>query len=254
METKITKLSQISNVIFFVSAVYFLNFLWLEYYLHSIKKAFWLSFLTTAIASTIVYFIKKYFGSKKKSQTLVAKEKEILKTQLIWGNEDEISKYLMELFELKPTKIANSNHYVLSDKSEVFFNFNPSGLDIENLSKIIRCSHSSKVTIFCVSHIPFCKISNKEITLITLEEIYSRQKKLSSQIVTNITIENKAKYSLKTILCIALNKNRTKNYFWSSILLIFMSLFTPYNVYYLIVSTALMLLSIYSRFNTRFNS
>lgn len=254
METKITKLSQISNVIFFVSAVYFLNFLWLEYYLHSIKKAFWLSFLTTAIASTIVYFIKKYLGSKKKSQTQVAKEKEILKTQLIWGNEDEINKYLMELFELKLAKKINSNHFVLSDKSEVFFKFNTSGLDIENLSKIIRCSHSSKVTIFCVSHIPFCKISNKEITLITLEEVYSRQKELSSQISTNITIENKAKYSLKTILCIALNKGHSKNYFWSSILLIFVSLFTPYNVYYLIVSTALMSLSIYSRFNTRFNS
>lgn len=254
METKVTKLSQMSNAIFFISVVYFLSFLWLEYHLHSIKKAFWLAIVATVTISTICFFIKRVFSSKHKSQSLAQKEKEFLKTQLIWGNEDTINAYLAELFDLDISTKTSPNSYGLADGGEVIFCFEPNGLDLSLLSKIIRGSNSSKITIFCIDHTPFLHPTNMEITFFTLDDIYTRQKSSSSKIPTNINIENKPKYSLKSVLCIALNKGRTKNYFWSSILLIFMSLFTPYNIYYLVVSTILLLLALYSRFNTRFNS
>lgn len=253
MKTKITKLSQISNIIFFVFAIYFLNFLWIEYWLHSIKKAFWLAFPAAIIVSAIVYGVKNILGSKQKRQALIAKEKERLEIQLVWGEQTSINSYLLTLFDLKPTKEITPNHYALNDESEIRFCFDPSGLNASMLSKIVRTSHATKMIIFCIGHTPFLKITNKEIRIITLEDIYNRQKQLGSKIQSEINLENKTKYSLKSILCIVLNKQQSTKYFWSSILLIAMSLFTPYNVYYLVTSTLLLLLSLYSRFNSRFN-
>lgn len=254
MEIKITRLSQVSNAIFFISATYFLNFLWLEYHFHSINKALVLSIPLTISIALIAYFIKKKLKSKSNSKEAIQREKDHLKTQLMWGNEDVIYKYLIDLFGLGDLKKITNCHYILSQTRDVFFSFEEENLNTKNFAQIIRQSSKKFVTIFCICEPPQYRILNTDITFITLNDIYNKRKNSSSPLPTNIKIENKPKYSLKSILCIVLNRNRSKKYFWSSILLIFMSLFTPYNIYYLIISTILLLLSLYSRFNTKFNN
>lgn len=63
----------------------------------------------------------------------------------------------------------------------------------------------------------------------------------------------KAKTTFKQILKTALNKNKTKNYLLSALFIFFASFFVSYRIYYLIITTLLIILALLSRFEFSFN-
>ena len=61
------------------------------------------------------------------------------------------------------------------------------------------------------------------------------------------------KNSFKSLVEYSLNKKRTKGYFIASIILLFSSFIVKYNIYYLIFSSILLILSLFSFINPKFN-
>lgn len=252
METKITKFSQISNKIFLAVSIYMLTFVWLEFRLHSLKSALLLSTPITLVLLIIFFYISKIRAKKKEKLSLRAKDKEHLLNQIIWGNATCINKFILEIFGYEKIEKISSSCYENDDLS-IHFCFNKEILDNYQLANIARNTTKQSIMIFCITSSINVQPDDKEICIIDLNKLYQILGEKASQLPTNINIKNKAKYRLKDVLCIVLNKGRSRGYLMSAILLIFLSLFTPYNIYYIISSTILLLLSIYSRFNLKFN-
>lgn len=252
MEYKVTKFSKISNIIFATFSIFLITFIWLEYYTRSIKKAIFLSPLISIGIILISLPIIKYFRSKKVAKSNSIKDKDQLKINLMMGNADTINNYLLKTFSLTPKQKISSNIFILEDNNFAFFYFDKEQFEQDTLNTILRNYIPHKITIFCFSHCQLIYPNNTEISIITLDKIFSKISS-SSDFPINIELKNKPKYSLKDIFCIILKKDRASKYLYASIILIFTSLITPYNIYYISFNTLLLLLSIYSRFNTRFN-
>jgi len=253
METKVTKFSHISNHIFLLLSVFLLVFIWVEFYLHSINQAFYISIIITLVILLSYYPLIKLSKLKKISNKSTLEEKEHLQTQLLFGNNNIISNFLLTIFDLAPFNKVDNEHYRVNNNHEVYFFFDNCPLNQNQINSIIRKSLSEKIYIFCLQNEKYIIPENTDIEIINLNNIYNKIKEKDTTIPTNITIKKKAKYSPKEILCIIFNKDRARGYFYSSILLIITSLFTPLNTYYIIMSTTLILLAIYSKFNNRFN-
>lgn len=253
METKVTKFSKISNKVFLTCSIYLISFIWLEYRLHSIKIASLVAIPVTLLSLLIYAFLSKIWSTKSKKALLKAELKENLYNQLIWGNSEIINKHILDVLGYSNLTKVSTNHYENNDTS-IFFNFNKDVIDSFDLARIIRSTNLNSIIVVCIHSNISSLPKAKEICIIDIEKLCTLLNHNLANFPTNIKLKSKPKYRLKDLLCIALNKTRARGYFSASILLIFLSLFTPYNIYYIVVSTILLLLAIISRLNTKFNT
>lgn len=253
MEYKVTKFSKISNILFVTFSIFLITFVWIEYYTHSIKKAITLSPIITIGFILISYPILKYFRSKSLVKSNHIKDKDQLKLNLLMGKSDVVNDYLLKIFNLILKQKLSSNLFILEDNSLVLFYFEKPQFEQDTLNEILRNYLQNKITIFCLSYEQLVYPSNTQINLINLDKISTQISSSSLKFPINIELKSKPKFSLKDMFCIILKKDKSSKYLYASMLLIFTSLITPYSIYYIAFSTMLLLLSIYSRFNTKFN-
>ena len=152
-------------------------------------------------------------------------------------------------FNKDSKKVAVYSNYSLeklkpSDVLEIY-----NKLKKENVDKIIICTNEiePQAKTF-VAHLP-CKI-----VLLDKYEAYEKlMKKFNSfpQIETKINLNETSKW--RTFLAYSLNRQRAKGYVLSSIVLVISSFFVRASVYYLVISTILLCLAIFSFTNTYYN-
>lgn len=253
MEFKVTKLSKISNAIFLLLTLFLLSFIWLEFYIRKIRLSLIIS-IPISIAIYIIYSqIKKLIEKSKVKKLKTKQSKDNIILQLSLGKESLINQYLLNLFDYTNALELSSNHYILDNTTDIAFSFEKECLEQETFNSIIRKRHTDNINIFCndfkVSHMP----KNIEINFINIDKIYTQIIDKESIIPSNIELKKQPKYRLKDILCIVFNKSKSLKYFYTSLLIIFASLFTPFTNYYIIISTLLLIASVYSKFNTRYN-
>lgn len=119
----------------------------------------------------------------------------------------------------------------------------------ENPNKIIICTNEIEPQCKTfIEHLP-CKI----ILLDKYESYQKLMKKFNSfpEIDTTINLNQTNKW--KSFLAFSLNRQRAKGYVFSSIILVISSFFVRASVYYLIISTILLTLAIFSFTNTYYN-
>ncbi len=117
-----------------------------------------------------------------------------------------------------------------------------------NFNRLIICTIQVDVKVFdLASKLP------KEIFILDSTETYQKLYKHYNKFPDEFELKTENSKDYKKLLTYALNKKRTKSYFVASLFLIFSSFFTPLKIYYLIVSTILLLLTFISLFNVRFN-
>ena len=68
-----------------------------------------------------------------------------------------------------------------------------------------------------------------------------------------IELKQSQKITINDLLAYSLNKKRTKGYFLASCIMLFSSFLVKYNLYYIIFSTLLLILSLISFINPKFN-
>ena len=152
-------------------------------------------------------------------------------------------------FEKNSEKVAIYSHYTLEKlrPSDVLSIYNK--LKKEKIDKIIICTNEvepqSKTFI---SHLP-CKM----VILDKYEAYEKLMKKYNSfpEVETKINLNETSKW--KSFLAFSLNRGRVKGYVFSSIILIISSFFVRASVYYLVISTILLCLAIFSFTNTYYN-
>lgn len=253
MNTNTTSLSKISNILFLITTIFCLFFLWCNYYIKNIKTSLISSIIV--ILSFLIIYLPVYFirQSKKTKTQLKSKEIKQLTQNLTYSQDAEIlSLFLSILDKSQITEVLANNHIIMNNE-DVFLLFNNNLIEQE-FYKMLKCRKSNNIKIYCISKPNnITKITNITTSFIEINEIYQMFKSNNIRFKENIIIPDKQKFNLNIILNTVLNKSKSRSYLTLGILLLFTSLFTPFTNYYIIISTILIILSIISRFNTKFN-
>lgn len=252
MNTK-TYFSKISNAIFLIFSILILSFIWLNYYLRNFKISLISSILITSVLS-IGYFIFQTIKTKSsKSKLLNSKIKENIASSLIYSTHKDNIDLICELFDIVCLKVID-NHHIISQNADIFIFFEKEQLEQENLVAFLKNRQTNTLQIFCINSCnPNLDLKGIKIEIFTIDDITPKAVTQNNAILHYECFEKKPKLKLKNYLCIILNKDRSKGYFSFGILLLVSSLFTIYHTYYIVMGTILLLLSIYSKFNSRFN-
>lgn len=254
MEIKKSPFSEFSNIAFLLFVIFLLSFLWCNFYLKNLSIALTCSFIII-IAFSLIYIPYKINKIKKiKNISITTNKSSYLKNQLLFSSNLEIINFIIELYEYSNTKIKNDFYAQEINKKDIFINFSEETPSLENVYNYYKTATSDKIDVFCFNKPKqVLTINNKEINFIDFDDFLQKCKEKQKYFDKNILVNNKNNYKFTDILNIILNKNRSKNYLWLGILILISSLFTPYNIYYFIVSTILLGLSIFVKFNNIYN-
>lgn len=247
-----TALSKISNSIFFISSIFILSFIWINFYIKNMQKSIIISIIITLATCICIYPIKKYLYNKKFRTHQQNFSIDYLKTQLLFGNDNEIISILCKAFLLDNLEPISKNHYK-TDNEDIFFFFSNHTISEQDIVHIYKNKTSQIIKVFCISSSLVPTSNNIQIQFINAMEIYKQLELSQYKIDFNITFSNKSKPTKKEILNTIFNANKSKNYFLFGLFIIFTSLFSPYQTYYIIVGSILILTSLFAKFNKKFN-
>ncbi len=255
MESKATKLSKISNAIFLIISIFFLFFVWCNYYLKSFRNSLICSLIVVLAFSATFFPLQKIKNKSHRAKSDLSKQKEHFKVQLLYGKYSLVLTYISQLLDIKNYKKISETHLVDLDKNQdIFVELGYSALAEETVNNCIKSSINSNLNIVCINAIKnLINLKNINLQITTLDTLFDNALAKNNILNLGIYIEKSPKLRAKDILCIVLCKEKAKSYFWLGLLLLFYSMFTIYSIYYILSCTALLLLSIYCRFNTRFS-
>lgn len=254
MNTKQTKFSKFSNAIFLAISIFFISFIWINYNIRNINNAF-ISSIIISLSFCLLILLAKYILNKKNiSKNQDKLDIDHLKLQLLYGNDFDTIKTLCKIYNIDNfTTISNNHIFDYNNNQDYYFLFETETPDIKEITSAIKNKNSNNITLFCVNNFVYHDLKDIKITIESSDKIFKKLKEKNTTINYNLQNEKNRKRSLKEIFCTVLNKQKSKNYFWFGLMLIFSSFFTPFNIYYIVVGTILLLLSIYVRFNKKFN-
>lgn len=256
------------NIFFRISLIFLLCFIWIRYFIDE----FWLSILYTCLLTISIEFIIHFILTKRNSKKCLKNEDEKLSEKIsatfIFSPKDAVdyfynlakinyiakkySKYIL-ISNKKNTQIINENE----NKTILYPFYTYSSISPQNLVDIIKNIEKQKTTkvIICGYKIdPLTyklsqKISDSKIILLNSKDCYLKLIKFNNFYPENLKELNlKEKLKFKEILKLSISKKNTKGYFISSLILLFSSFIIRLNIYYLIMSSVLLLLSLISFF------
>lgn len=245
------------------SMIFFIAFIWLNFFL----KTIWLSGLIAFGITLIIEFISLFFKKKNNHKNhLKIKEKEDAENMFLslLTDKDNLS-FFYNLTSTRHFNIELKKKYVLlkhQNNKVILYPFIKIGkLSCDDILEIYKsCSHENveKIVITCNDYEKECKVFIKNFTqkfvLLDKFETYSDLYK-EYDYYPEITIEYKkeAKPKFKDLLAYSFNKSRTKGYLFSAFILFLPSLFLELNIYYCIVGTLLLLFALISFINPKYN-
>lgn len=141
-----------------------------------------------------------------------------------------------------------------------FISLNPLNIDdIVKIIKNVKKESPTKIIIACDSYnsecIKFAKNFDFEIIILDKYQTYSllyKEYEFYPQITAKYKKEGKTKFS--DLILYSFNKARAKGYIFSALTLLIMSFFVKFNLYYYVVISILLLLSILSLTNKKYNT
>lgn len=258
-------LSKIIDNIFLIVSVFLLSFLWIRFYSHN-------KFITLIIASSITIIICScvhFIVSKKtKMQTATKKQANLVQN---------LSNFFMLTSKIQVLAIFQKA--ILSRKCAceqqkgvlVFGEFallpifsKPRCDDYDILTgvkKIKTLNLQEKKLIICAKNFTqeaknFAgTLTTQQVLLLDEFETYNMFFKPINYIISTNAPKSKPNFrqKLRKLSFVMFSKQRFKGYVLSAIVLIIGSYFMRYNIYYLVMSSILILLSIFCYFNKLFN-
>ena len=253
MNYKKTTLSKISNIIFLNTSIFILFFLWCNFYIKNFKLSL-ISSCLAIISFGLIYFPIYLHKSKNSKNTKIKKQKILdFANNLLIMNYKEIYDFLTKNLGFKDFKKV-SDTFISTNNKDIFFIFTDERIFEIEFLKHLKLRNYDNIEIYCFRKLNnldiYQNINIKFIEIDTLYELISNNNKES---IPSKYKFDKKKIIIKDIFQTIFSKTKSKGYFIYGLIILITSLFTPYNVYYIISATSLLLISIFSRFNTIYN-
>lgn len=248
-----THFSKISNAIFLILSTLILSFIWLNYYLKNLKLSLISATIICIVVAIVFFSIKYYKRNKSKTKNAILKNNENITLSLKYSTFESNMHVISELFNFHIKQIIDSHHYISEENQDIYVYFDKDQINELNIQNIVKSRKSDNIKVFSFAFSTITLPDCIKIEFFNINDILDKIKDKKSIIIQNIYSIKKAKLSIKDYLCVILSKKRSRGYFNFGLLLLFTSLFTIYHTYYIIFGTILILLSIFSRFNVKFN-
>ena len=239
----------LADVAFYAMAVWFLSMGILRYFRIKFATAAILASLF-ALAAGGAVFLVGYFGHRKRQLGKKQSEaRDALLLHLALEKENEVLKALLAAF-LKDGKKAELLGECLVTEDGIYIpRFTMQPLSADELARLIRANGKEEFTLLCNALSPEAERLRVSfgIKVWKSDEIYAlftRTETTPSPLIPDAFPKKTAKRAMRRIF----SKKSARPFFTSGILLLFMSLFTFFPIYYLISGSVLTLLAIFVRF------
>ena len=257
--------NQIISTIIRVSLIFLLFFIWTRYYIHSLLWAILLSSALTLIVDWLLTYL-----SKQKNLKARLKKEELVRAEgycnnFIFNHKSEAINFYYKLLskEFSPIK---KPEYIIFEKDNKkmilfpYYKYNKLLVEdiiyIYNKIKTIKCDK----VILCINDITeqvkkvAMKLPIKFVIFNKYEAFEKFMKKYDMYPTETFNFDENQKLTFKSLLEISLNRRKARGYIFASIILLISGLFVRVTVYYLIMSSILLLLAIFSYINPIYNN
>lgn len=245
---KSSKFSKISNLCFLIISIFSLFFLWCNYYINNINISI-ISSIIFIIAFLIIYApIKIYTNKKISASNKKSLKKDAIIEHLKLSSEQECYNLITNLSNLQSATVLSYSHLIL-DNTDIFIDFSSPEANTINIEKFIKQRLTSNINIYCINKPSLInKINNININFIEINDILRIMEEKDIEILQLYKYEKIHKPNLNTLLFTIFNKEKSRSYFVYGFILLFFSLLTPYSIFYIIMSSILIILSIICKF------
>lgn len=250
------KFINIVDLLFISILIFLIIFAWIQFFLKNII----LSIFVSIILALSFIIILRYFALKKNKLNIAKKQytNDLSRFKLAIQTMS-LSNIARIIKKIIPTKYAphiiKGDIFFTRDNILNLFTFYYDDLLTEpKLLQLIKTKQCEHLTIFCIDHSQEIlatskSFKNKTITLVNLEQLYNIFTSHNIDIdMSNIDISN-PKISMRNILKNSISRNKSKGYFISGLILLLTSLIVPFKLYYVIISSVLLTLSLICRFH-----
>lgn len=243
--------------------IFLLTFVWVRYFVKSLLLAIFLSAFITILIDIFSYLIKTKINSKKQ----IAKDEENkineITNSLIYSKNSKVVDYFFNL--------AKSKHNTTKKSKYIELNYTNSNIILYPMFKLEEIASQDILDIYNsiksrnIKRIIICTSSyntkaknvasklDKEIVILDGRQTYFELIKRYGIYPDKIELRQAKKQTFLELVSYALNKKRTKGYFCSSLLILFCSFFVSYSLYYVIMSSILLVLAFASFSNPKYN-
>lgn len=255
-------LTKIFQVLFRLLLIFSLIFIWARYYSNNLNFAIWVSIILTFCAE---FFLQALKRARNKKQGIKQREEEdvdIAINRLIFNTKTQNLNFFFNLLKEQEKVTKHKNLLVVENQDSQKFAFVPmfsfSQLEADDLIEILQKVKSFKTdrVIICTKQASkqakdLAKAHRTPVLILEKQSVYTKLLKAYNQfppeddwLSKNAFTQNRI--TLKDIAKNAISPNKTKSYFFSSLVLLVATYFVPYNIYYLIFASFLLLLSLAS--------
>lgn len=257
-------LNNFFDIFFRILLVFLLSFVWIRYFIQNLAICVILTIFCTIIIESIIFFIKKRKNIKQNISKKQQKEIENMTNYFTFSTPKSTLEFFLMLAKTKHVAVKKGKYILIceNDKKVVLFpQFlvdNLNSQHIANIYSLAKKENPNRIVI-CTKGVDnsASSLSKKlpiKFVILNCEQTYFELVKKYDVSVPQIELLVQNKNTLKDFIQIALNRKRTKGYFYCALLFIFYSFFTTFKIYYLVMSTLLLVLSFASFSNTKFNT
>lgn len=260
---KILNILKTFKVFFRLILIFLFVFVWCRYYIYNL----WLSLLVSAIITFIIEFVFNIILNKKNKNKNIKQSElnDILSytNSFIYNEKTKTTDFFLNLVKTKYLATKHNDLIIIdhiSTKVILHPNFMYRDFTADDLidtynkakkfnpTKIIICTNNiDNSTQKIINQLPIKTI------VLDYQQTYLQLLKPYNVFPEKTELTPTPKQTLKQLVYYALNKKRTKGYFFTSVLLLLCSFTVPYKLYYVIMSSILLLLSYFSFVNLKFN-
>lgn len=255
MQTKLAK--NLDNI--FKYLIFFLiSFIWCNYYNRNLGVCLIASII---VASILSFVTSKIFYARQNKKTIALQEKtEInnIATQLMFYSKSEQIDYFFNVLSFSNTNLQKTKEHIVLNETIIIpmFSF---CLEANHYLKVANKYKNNSVIILSNKlsgelESLLNSVEETNVKILTINDVYFKIIKPTQVLPKQVVkLKSAKKLKIKELVYVAFNKKNAKSYFFSGLLLLFLSLIYRFSLYYQISGTILLLFSLFSYFNTKFN-
>lgn len=257
------------NIFFRICLIFLICLVWFRYFVDN----FWLSILYTSLTTIILEVGLHYFIVKKDEREFLKKEELLMAEKIAISfcfNSKKSVDYFFKLARQKHSAIKRSKYILIENKVDgdtnqvvlyPFYKMNKfmpqdlidvlGSLKRVEFCKIVLCVNESSKEVLSLAN----QMSDKKIVILDKYETFHKLiKPYNFYPEELVELKKNKKHKFQELVAYSLNKKRSKGYFFASIILLFSSFIFRMNLYYVIMSSLLLLLSLISFILPKFNN
>lgn len=242
-------LTLVADCAFYGFAAWFLSIGLLRYFRMQLTPAAILSSLISFSVTGVVFLLSYHRRLKKRLSKKETEAQEALLLHLALEKEERVRAALLTAFLADKKTAQCQDDALFVDGALCIPRFTMQPLSADEVARILRAHGQKSVKILCNSLTPEAEklAASFGIEIMRKNEIYSLFTRTET-IPSPLILAELPRKSIKRTLRRIVSKKSARPFFASGILLLIMSLFTFFPIYYLISGSVLTILAIFVRF------